>query len=89
LAKILFFLLQLKYDEFELKILYNRSRMKRIYMIFSDFFVNLVSSCAPSLPDKSFLTSVTLDKYFIDKGFLSYTFFDTRQRLCRVSKNTR
>jgi hypothetical protein len=32
----------------------------------------------------------TLGKYFIGKGFFAECFFsDTRQRLCRVSKNTR
>jgi hypothetical protein len=32
----------------------------------------------------------TLGKYFIGKGFFAeYFFSDTRQRLCRVSKNTR
>jgi hypothetical protein len=36
------------------------------------------------------LPSVTLDKYFLGTGFFAeYFFSNTRQRLCRVSKNIR
>jgi 5-formaminoimidazole-4-carboxamide-1-beta-D-ribofuranosyl 5'-monophosphate synthetase len=65
--------------------------LKYVYTTGIAFFAECLRHSAKAiLHSAKPLPSVTLDKYFIGKGFFAeYFFSDTRQRLCRVSKSTR